>query len=100
MKFRSSLLPGALCRQRRNQPRLFIDSHNASKGPSGIARALHTLADYAVLAAMASERTTATRLDGRACRWIYESVQPRISWQAMAESELDFLRALGVEGKL
>jgi hypothetical protein len=34
--------------------------------------ALYTLADYPVLAALAAKRTQASKLDGRACRAIYE----------------------------
>lgn len=60
--------------------------------------ALHWLADYPLLAALAKERTTATKLDGRACRFIYSEALPRIDWQAMSASELAFLRSLVIEG--
>lgn len=59
--------------------------------------ALYTLADYPVLAALAAERTQATRLDGRACRAIYEDARQRIDWQAMPPHEREFAQRLGVE---
>ncbi|MCK2127264.1 hypothetical protein [Thauera chlorobenzoica] len=58
--------------------------------------ALYTLVDYPVLAALAAERTQATRLDGRACRAIYENARQRIDWQAMPTHERDFAQRLGV----
>lgn len=63
-----------------------------------VMHALYLLADYPVLAALARDRTTATRLDGRACRLIYSEALPRIDWQAVSASELAFLRSLGIEG--
>jgi len=70
--------------------------------PTNEPAALHTLytwADYAVLATLASERTMAAQLDGRYCKWIYESARHRINWRAMSESELAFVCALGIEGR-
>ncbi|MDD5470497.1 MAG: hypothetical protein PHP05_01095 [Sideroxydans sp.] len=64
-----------------------------------VLHALYRLADYPVLAALAQERTTATKLDGRACRLIYSEALPRIDWQAVSASELAFLRSLGIEGR-
>jgi len=58
--------------------------------------AVYALADYPVLAALAAERTQATRLDGRACRAIYEDVRSRIDWQAMPPNEREFAQRLGV----
>ena len=49
--------------------------------------ALHRLTDYPVLAGLAREGTAATKLDGRACRYIYESALPRIDWPAVSEGE-------------
>lgn len=60
---------------------------------------LHRLADYPVLAALAREGTEATKLDGRACRYIYEAALPRIDWQAVSASERAFMRSLGIEVK-
>jgi hypothetical protein len=61
--------------------------------------ALYRLADYPVLAALARERTKATKLDGRACRHLYEAALPRIDWSAVSASELAFMRSLGIEVK-
>lgn len=61
--------------------------------------ALHRLADYQVLAALAREGTEATKLDGRACRYIYEAELPRIDWQAVSASEQAFMRSLGIAVK-
>lgn len=61
--------------------------------------ALHRLADYPVLDALAREGTKGIKLDGRACRYIYEAALPRIDWQAVSASELAFMRSLGIEVK-
>ena len=61
-----------------------------------IMHAVYVLADYPVLAALAAERTQATRLDGRACRAIYEDARQRIDWQAMPPYEREFAQRLGV----
>lgn len=58
---------------------------------------VHLLADHPVLASLAQERTAATRLDGRACRYLYEAALPRLDWQALSDSELAFMRSLGIE---
>lgn len=58
--------------------------------------ALYTLADYSVLAELASKRTQASQLDGRACRAIYDAALPSIDWQAVSEQEREFMRRLGV----
>ena len=58
--------------------------------------ALHRLTDYPVLAALAREGTEAIKLDGRACRYIYEAGLPRIDWQALSVSERVFMRSLGI----
>jgi hypothetical protein len=58
---------------------------------------LHELSDYPVLAALARSRTSAHRLDGRACKHIYESDLPSIDWQTVSQKEKSFMRALGVE---
>ena len=60
---------------------------------------LYRLADYPVLASLARDRTAATKLDGRACRYIYEAALPRIDWQAMSASERAFMHSLGIEVK-
>lgn len=61
-----------------------------------VLHALYRLADYPVLAALARERTTAIKLDGRACRLIYSEALPRIDWAQVPDQEIAFMRALGV----
>lgn len=58
--------------------------------------ALHRLDDYPVLAALARKGTTATKLDGRACQYLYKAALPRIDWQAVSASERAFMRSLGI----
>jgi len=62
-----------------------------------VMHALYRLADYPVLAALAAERTKASRLDGRACRAIYDSALHDIDWQAVSVHERDLMRRLGVK---
>ena len=64
-----------------------------------VMHALYRLADYPVLAVFAREGTEASKLDGRACRYIYETAVPRIDWQAVSASERAFMRALEIEVK-
>ena len=64
-----------------------------------VLHSLYRLADYPVLAALSRDRSQATRLDGRACRYIYEAALPRIDWQAMSASERAFMHSLGIEVK-
>ena len=59
--------------------------------------ALHRLADYPVLSALAREGTEAIKLDGRACRYIYEAALHRIDWQAVSVGERAFMCSLGIE---
>jgi inhibitor of KinA sporulation pathway (predicted exonuclease) len=58
---------------------------------------LYLLADFPVLAALASERTRATRLDGRTCQHLYKQAMARIDWQAVSASELALMKSLGIE---
>jgi inhibitor of KinA sporulation pathway (predicted exonuclease) len=58
---------------------------------------LYRLADFPVLAALASERTGAARLDGRACHSIYTEAMARIDWQAVSASEYALMKSLGIE---
>lgn len=67
------------------------------KNDAAVLHTIYQLADYPVLAALARDRTTATRLDGRACQSIYEAVSTRIDWNAVSASELAFMRSLGIE---
>lgn len=59
--------------------------------------AFYTLHDYPVLAALAAERTQASRLDGRACRAIYDAALPGV-WQNVSDHEREFMRQIGVAG--
>lgn len=61
-----------------------------------VMHALYPLADYPVLAALAREGTTATKLDGRACLYLYKAALSRIDWQAVSASERAFMLSLGV----
>ena len=61
-----------------------------------VLHALYRLADYPVLAALSHDRSQARRLDGRACRYIYEAASPQIDWQAVSANELKFMRSLGI----
>lgn len=69
----------------------------AAPNHPAILHAVYKLAEYPVLAALAAERTQAVRLDGRACRALYEDARQRIDWQAMSCEEREFARRLGVQ---
>lgn len=58
--------------------------------------ALYLLADYPVLARLASTVTLATRLDGRACLHLYQSALDSIDFIDVSHRELDFMRRLGI----
>jgi hypothetical protein len=58
---------------------------------------LHELSDYPVLAELARSRTNAHRLDGRACKHVYESDLPSIDWEAVSPKEKWFMRSLGIQ---
>jgi DNA-binding GntR family transcriptional regulator len=64
---------------------------------AAVMHALYTLADYSVLAELASKRTQASQLDGRACRAIYDAALPSLDWQAVSDHEREFMRRLGVQ---
>jgi len=53
------------------------------------------LADYPLLLALASKQTSATRLDGRACRYLYANAT--IDTATVSAHELDLIVALGVQ---
>ena len=79
---------------RRERQRQGIDIAKA-EGES-VLHSLYRLADYPVLAALSRDRSQATRLDGRACRYIYEAERQQIDWRAVSAHELDFVRSLGI----
>lgn len=59
-------------------------------------QSLYRLSDFPVLAAIARERTKATKLDGRACKMLYSDALQLIDLSTVPESELAFMRRLGV----
>ena len=59
--------------------------------------ALHRLADYPVLDALAREGSKALKLGARACPDLYVAAVPRIDWQAVLPSERAFMLLLGIE---
>lgn len=61
-----------------------------------VMRALHRLADYPALSALAATRTQATRLDGRACRYLYEAAGSALAQYEVSENERAFMQQLGV----
>ena len=62
---------------------------------TAIMHALYPLAEFPVLAALASPHTTATKLDGRACLHLYRSALGDIDWLTLSSSEREFMRLLG-----
>lgn len=72
-------------------------------GPEGLdaepanMHVLHRLSDYPVLATLARECTEAIKLDGRACRYVYEAALPRIDWKAVSANERAFMHLLGIK---
>ena len=64
--------------------------------PYSVMHALYHLADYPVLATLARERTTASKLDGRACLHLYKEALPRMDWQALSAQERAFMLSLGI----
>ncbi|MCL2658814.1 MAG: hypothetical protein FWD62_15670 [Betaproteobacteria bacterium] len=62
-----------------------------------IMHSLYRLAEYPVLAALAHKVTEATKLDGRACQYLYEAALPGIDWPSVSARELAFMRSLGIE---
>lgn len=62
-------------------------------------QSLHQLADYPVLEKLAKVRTTATRLDGRACRSIYQAALHEIDITCFTAPERQFFDALGLDKK-
>jgi len=57
---------------------------------------LYRLADFPLLALLAKDKTTATKLDGRACRYVYESGLDKLDPAQISEHEMALIRALRV----
>lgn len=63
---------------------------------TAVMHALYPLAEFPVLAALASGHTAATKLDGRACLHLYVSALGDIDWLALTSREREFMRMLGL----
>lgn len=63
---------------------------------TAVMQALHRLADYPTLSALAATRTQATKLDGRACRYLYEAAGSALAQYEVSENERAFMQQLGV----
>ncbi len=63
---------------------------------TAVMHALYSLAEFPVLASLASAHTTATKLDGRACLHLYKSALGDIDWLTLSSSEREFMRLLGL----
>jgi hypothetical protein len=63
---------------------------------TNIDHALFQLADYPFLAKLASKTTTATRLDGRACRYLYITELATSGPAIVSASEQALMLTLGV----
>lgn len=61
-----------------------------------VLRAFHRLADYPALSVLAATRTQATKLDGRACRYLYEAAGSALAQYEVSENERAFMQQLGV----
>lgn len=61
-----------------------------------VMRALHRLADYPALSVLAATRTQATKLDGRACRYLYEAAGSALAQHEVSENEQASMQQLGV----
>lgn len=64
-----------------------------------IDRNLYRLADYPMLSALAGEPTLATRLDGRACRYLYSTALETIDLPILSAHEIALMRVLGIDVK-
>lgn len=61
-----------------------------------VMQSLHRLADYPVVSALATSRTQATQLDGRACRYLYQEAGLGLARYVVSENERAFMLQLGV----
>lgn len=57
---------------------------------------LYRLADFPILAQLAKDKTAANKLDGRACRYIYETRLERIEPTLISEREMELIKTLKV----
>ena len=61
-----------------------------------VLRAFHCLADYPALLVLAATRTQATKLDGRACRYLYEAAGSALVQHEVSEKERALMQQLGM----
>ena len=61
-----------------------------------VMRAFHRLANYPALSVLAATRTQATKLDGRACRYLYKTAGSALPQHEVSENEQAFMQQLGV----
>lgn len=61
-----------------------------------VLREFHRLADYPALSVLAATRTQATKLDGRACRYLYEAAGSALAQYEVSENERAFMQQLGL----
>lgn len=54
------------------------------------------LSDYPILEQLAKRRTTATRLDYRACKMIYERGLPEVDMANIQPAERELIESLGL----
>lgn len=66
---------------------------------SVILNSLHALDDYPYLASLARQITSATRLDGRACRHVYLTALQSFKWNDVSPREQELMAALGLVEK-
>lgn len=62
-----------------------------------IDRQLFNVADYPVLSVLANKRTSATRLDGRVCRYLYSTAQETIDPSMLTVHEMALMKMLGID---
>lgn len=58
------------------------------------------LSDYPILEQLAKRHTTATRLDDRACRYIYERGLPEIDVADIQPEEQELIESIGLAALL
>lgn len=62
-----------------------------------IDRQLFNVADYPVLSGLADKRTSAMRLDGRACRYLYSTALETIDPTLLSAHEIALMQRLGID---
>lgn len=57
---------------------------------------LFNVADYPMLSGLAARWTSAIRLDGRACRYLYSTAQETIDPRLLSAHEIELTEKLGI----